>query len=81
MTLSDIQVQYQNLERDATLKQLQQDMKEMKGYKTSADDDTGTQKAKKCKKSPCGLSVSINQFCFVTKWCVGMCTQGLCILQ
>lgn len=61
MTLSDIQVQLssiqdQNSERDATLKQLQQDMKEMKGLKRSADDD-GIQKSKKGKKSPCGLSI------------------------
>lgn len=63
MSLSDIQVklssiQDQNFERDATLKQLQEDVKEMKGSKRVADDVDGP-KSKKSRKSPCGLSVSV----------------------
>lgn len=62
MSLSDIQaklssIQDQNLERDATIKQIQEDLKEMKGSKRPANDVSGP-KPKKSKKSPCGLSVS-----------------------
>lgn len=65
-SLSDIQVklsaiQEQNLERDATLKQLEKDIQDMKGNKGILDnDDNVNLKSKRSKKSPCGLSVSIS---------------------
>ena len=50
----------QNLRRDSTLYQLEQDIKEMKGCKRLADqlDLTETPKSKKRQKTPRGLSVS-----------------------
>lgn len=67
VTLSDIQVQLcsikdQNVERDATLKQLEKDIKEIKGSKRSANDGDSPQ-SKKSRKSPCGLSVSKHFMC------------------
>lgn len=61
VTLSDIQAQLcsikdQNRERDSTLRQLEKDIKDIKGNKRPATDDNST-KSKKNRKSPCGLSV------------------------
>ena len=72
------------MERDATLKQLEHDLKEIKATKRSAN-DAELQEPKKSKKSPRGLSVSESIFVHLLLTAValhiGMCTQGSCFLH
>ena len=63
MTLSDVQmqlstIQQQNTQRDETLRQLEIDIKDIKGSKRAGANIEETPKSKRRRKSPPGLCVS-----------------------